>query len=426
MYMRPFERPCPHLCFLTPNQNIQLPTPFPRAQSNTYTPTQDLLVKSRKKPAACPKLPSPTMYPFRQRSTWHSLVVNVLLLSTIASAMALPIEPDPTEPRIEQKIVARGGKAGSSNQDAAVATASKRLRSSGSNEAGASGQDASAQPTEQSPKKPKKPKVRSSGTSEAKATLREVIVGVIIKNGMTKVTTEEDKEIWVKKDKLEPDARCLMALIPSELALRWSQSASDKGLEQVTGYQTTKNPSSPSNFKWERTIDRVHGGSIYGARTTLYPADRIIKIATVEMSQNLKTSLTKDLIQKVTQSRSDKLPNVLSIYELLLHMMRSLKDEYGINVDFDMSPDSEFGEAFWEMLGENGTGEGRVLAETGEDWERELYRQIMVGDIRLDDALLDSGNKVILETLWDKVHLVNNQDDWDEERRKQLERGGQD
>ncbi|KAJ3972584.1 hypothetical protein EV361DRAFT_904721 [Lentinula raphanica] len=243
---------------------------------------------------------------------------------------------------------------------------------------------------------------------------------------MTKVTTEEGKEIWFKKDKLEPDARCLMALIPSELALRWSQSASDKSLAQVTGYQTTKNPSSPSIFKWERTIDRVHGGSIYGARTTLYPADRIIKIATVEMSQNLKTSLTKDLIQKVTQSRSDKLPNVLSIYELLLHMMISLKDEYGINVDFDMSPDSEFGEAFWEMLGENGTGEGRVLAKTGEDWERELYRQIMAGDIRLDDALLDSGNKVILETLWDKVPLVNNQDDWDEERRKQLERGGQD
>ncbi|KAJ3754950.1 hypothetical protein EV360DRAFT_86353 [Lentinula raphanica] len=289
-----------------------------------------------------------------------------------------------------------------------------RLRSSGSNEAGASGQDASTQPTEQSSKKskkPKKPKVKSSSnTSEAKATLREVIVGVIIKNGMTKVTTEEDKEIWVKKDKLEPDARCLMALIPSELALRWSQSASDKSLAQVTGYQTTKNPSSPSIFKWERTIDRVHGGSIYEARTTLYPADRIIKIATVEMSQNLKTSLTKDLIRKVTQSRSDKLPNVLSIYELLLHMMRLLKDEYGINVDFDMSPDSEFGEAFWEMLRENGTGEGRVLAETGEDWERELY----------------SGNKVILETLWDKVSLVNNQDDWDEARRKQLERGGQD
>ncbi|KAJ3715816.1 hypothetical protein C8R42DRAFT_645679 [Lentinula raphanica] len=79
-------------------------------------------------------------------------------------------------------------------------------------------------------------------------------------------------------------------------------------------------------------------------------------------------------------------------------------NEYGIDVDFNMSPDSEF--EYWQR--------------------RELYRQIMAGDIRLNNALLDSGNKVILEMLWDKVSLVNNQDTWDEERRKQLERGGQD
>ncbi|KAJ3715801.1 hypothetical protein C8R42DRAFT_779011 [Lentinula raphanica] len=147
------------------------------------------------------------------------------------------------------------------------------------------------------------------------------------------------------------------------------------------------------------------------------------RVSAVKISENTQVYLTEHITEQVTNSRSDKLPNVLSIYEALLLNRKFLK-----NFSFDISKSSEFGKAFDEMVREKGTGVGRVLSKDRDEWEWELYERIKDGAIALDDNLLDRKNEDILEKLWGEVHplsrYVNDQEDWDEQRRERLALGG--
>ncbi|KAJ3715802.1 hypothetical protein C8R42DRAFT_725605 [Lentinula raphanica] len=173
------------------------------------------------------------MYPFRF-STWHSLAVYVVLLSMIAPAtFALPIESDTTAPRkVGQRIAARAHQAEPSRTNSSVAN----------------------------------------------LTPKELIVTVIIKDGMEKVT-QNGQEKWVPKGKLDPNADWVVAFIPPEAE---DPSQSDREVD-VWGYQTTKDedtaPKGSVLKQWKRTVGQSTQRSLYGAHTTLTSADRVIKIA---------------------------------------------------------------------------------------------------------------------------------------------------
>ncbi|KAJ3771333.1 hypothetical protein FB446DRAFT_111250 [Lentinula raphanica] len=333
------------------------------------------------------------MYPFRL-STWHSLAVYVVLLSMIAPAtFALPIESDTTAPqKVGPRIAARAHQAEPSR------TNSIESRGSGPNEA------------------------KLYHVSVANLTPKELIVTVIIKDGMEKVT-QNGQEKWVPKGKLDPNADWVVAFIPPEVE---DPSQSDREVE-VWGYQTTKDedtaPKGSVLKQWKRTVGQSTQRSLYGAHTTLTSADRVVKIAAVKISGNTQVYLKEHITEQVTNSRSDKLPNVLSIYEVLLLNRKFLR-----NFSFDISKSSEFGKAFDEMVREKGTGAGRVLSKVRDEWEWELYERIKDGAIALDDNLLDRKNEDILEKLWGEVHplsrYVNDQEDWDEQRRERLALGG--
>ncbi|KAJ3972592.1 hypothetical protein EV361DRAFT_127928 [Lentinula raphanica] len=239
---------------------------------------------------------------------------------------------------------------------------------------------------------------------------------------MEKVT-QNGQEKWVPKGKLDPNADWVVAFIPPEAE---DPSQSDREVD-VWGYQTTKDedtaPKGSVLKQWKRTVGQSTQRSLYGAHTTLTSADRVVKIAAVKISENTQVYLTEHITEQVTNSRSDKLPNVLSIYEVLLLNRKFLR-----NFSFDISKSSEFGKAFDEMVREKGTGAGRVLSKDRDEWEWELYERIKDGAIALDDNLLDRKNEDILEKLWGEVHplsrYVNDQEDWDKERRERLALGG--
>ncbi|KAJ3972594.1 hypothetical protein EV361DRAFT_128278 [Lentinula raphanica] len=197
---------------------------------------------------------------------------------------------------------------------------------------------------------------------------------------------------------LEADAHWLMAFIPSA-KLDSSQNAGYRQV-QVWGYQTTKDTASEESIsKWERTVNEKKRRYLYGALTTLSNADRVLKIARVSLPDHAHSCLTRDAIEKVNQSRSERLPDVLSIYELLLINKKLLK-----HVSFDMSKSSEFGMAFDEMVRKKGTGAGGALSKEKDRWEYELYERIWEGKIILDEGLLLRKNQDALEDLWNEVH----------------------
>ncbi|KAJ3771331.1 hypothetical protein FB446DRAFT_789699 [Lentinula raphanica] len=328
------------------------------------------------------------MYPFRLH-TWHSLAVNGLLISMFVTAIALSIESDRTELRIKQRIAAEGNEAGPSYHNAVVPISATPRKFTG-------------EPRNPSPKKAKTSQPRLSRTAQARSTPKEFIVGVIIKNGMEQVT-QNGQEEWVRKEKLDPNADWVMAFIQPE---QLSQSRIHK--VRVWGYQTFRDTVSDESIfnPWKAKVtDGVTAHpSLYGVRVSLSRKDLFLPVGTVKMSENAKSDLTRVMIEDLDQSHSDKLPDVLSIYDVLFISGKRMGKHSRITVvSFDMSESSAFGEAFDEMVRAKGTGAGRVVS-AGDKWEWELYERVKSGTITLRQSLVKRKNQDILEDLWNEVY----------------------
>ncbi|KAJ3761378.1 hypothetical protein EV360DRAFT_80290 [Lentinula raphanica] len=330
------------------------------------------------------------MYLFRI-STWHSLVVHVLLLLIIAAAIALPIERDTAERQEDQRIAAR---AGPSDRNTVVPTSFVKIMPNPS-------------PTD-----------RLFLQREAKtalqwadaATPKDYVLSVRV-GGHAERYKERRADVWV------------LAFIPDE-------TLKEKRTIQVLGYRTIRDTAPQSDFRWTRQVHTQHKKSVYGALVTVSPQHPHYDIATLKMSEETKANLTIDMREDVDEYRIDKLPSALSIYQFAVRVRHQLaKPKYRDIVDvqsFDISKSSEFGQAFNEMVKEKGTGAGDALSEEEDKWEWELYERIESGAVVLEDSL-KLYNRDILEEFWDEadpvLQYIGDQDIWDEERRERLALG---
>ncbi|KAJ3715812.1 hypothetical protein C8R42DRAFT_645674 [Lentinula raphanica] len=287
------------------------------------------------------------MYLFRIVFTRRSRAVHLLhLLSMIATAFALPIDPNTTGRRTERRIAPKGSEGGPSSGLELVSSAAPR-------------------------------KVIDRIETFYFAAL---MGGQMDHDPMT--------------------AEWVMTLVPSAFL---TPGSSQTG--KVWGYRTRRDPQSTSNFEWTRQQSRA-STNVNGASITVTPTRLHIKIGEFQMSQDTKALLTKALTAVVDKKRIDKLPNIPSGYQYALILEDQLKTpqfQHTIRtISWDISKNSEYGEAFDKMIENKASGTGFLLLET-DTWERELYERIKSGKVKLDESL-KSDNHDILEDLWDEVH----------------------
>ncbi|KAJ3763252.1 hypothetical protein EV360DRAFT_66406 [Lentinula raphanica] len=294
------------------------------------------------------------MYLFRLAFTWHSLVANILLLSMILAAIALPMDPSTTTQsegtRKRDRETANLDAAGLSSTNAVVISSEsngsrkllntrppRRQRSAAS---GSKGKVVS--------------KPRPNQSSEARLTPKMYIIAVIIKNG---------KAEWTEKQEVDPLARWVVALILLEDANRIPY--------QFWGYETIRDDSetAQSETRWKMRVEKRHHRFLYGAPVALSERHLVLEIGTLTMSQVMKSLLTKKMRAELATYHSDQLPSVLSIYQfLLLFHQQALKYLHVQVHSFDISEFSDFGKAFKQMVRKKGTGAGGVMSQ----WEWEL------------------------------------------------------
>ncbi|KAJ3839242.1 hypothetical protein F5878DRAFT_617004 [Lentinula raphanica] len=210
----------------------------------------------------------------------------------------------------------------------------------------------------------------------------EFIIIVIIENG---------KAEWTEQHEVDPLARWVMALIPSEDL--------NRSRRQVWGYQTIRYKwETESETKWKMKVAEDRKRYLYGALATLSDKHLLLKIGAVSMSLTTQYTLTTRMRAELHEYRSDELPNVPSIYQFLLLFHKvALEDSHTKVHRFDISESSEFGKAFKQMVRKKGTGAtpGGVMSQ----WEWELYERIQSGAIILEDSLWKHRNKDILVNL---------------------------
>ncbi|KAJ3771334.1 hypothetical protein FB446DRAFT_740930 [Lentinula raphanica] len=198
-------------------------------------------------------------------------------------------------------------------------------------------------------------------------------------------------------------AEWLMAFVPAAFLTT--------GSGKVWGYRTRRNPHSTSNFKWARQQSRALK-NVNGASITVNPTRLHIKIGEFQMSQDTKALLTKALTVVVDKKRIDKLPNIPSGYQFALILEDQLKTpqfQHTVRIiSWDISKTSEYGGTFDRMIENKSSGTGFLLLET-DRWERELYKRIESGEVKLDESL-KSDNRDILEDLWNEVHGTGHPD----------------
>ncbi|KAJ3769817.1 hypothetical protein FB446DRAFT_746443 [Lentinula raphanica] len=343
------------------------------------------------------------MYFLKIVFTWRSLAVHVLLLSVITTVIALPIN---SSTKSSEETRERDGKkarsdltVSSSNPESHDNTRTpkkQKTAGSSSNEAGPSG-NVDIAIAEASDAK----------SSEAPSTLQELIIAVIIEGG---------KELWNRGEDVNAEATWFMAIVAVE---QFARIGRKKDRPRVYAYQTIRegrtegNMESQFNSKWtRRRIATKNQNDLYGKQIDLSPQHLIFEIARVTTTSELRTirhKLFQVMRQRFGEYRSDRLPNVPSIYQsvLLLHNA-TLHEPDVIAVQpktLEISESSGFGKAFYKMVEKKGTGVGQKLS-VKEKWEWELYQRITSGAIVLKDSLLEHKNKDILEDLWDEVYEV--------------------
>ncbi|KAJ3769815.1 hypothetical protein FB446DRAFT_791036 [Lentinula raphanica] len=303
------------------------------------------------------------MYLFRNIFMRGSLAVHVLLLLIIATAIALPMNSSTSE-----KTQKRAGKKARSDVTvpSSKARTLKKLKMAGSgfNEAGPSGS------------------IHDAKSSETPSTPQELIIVVIIEGG---------KELWTRRKEVSSQANWFMAMLPVEQLANIDDDSDDHRV-RVLAYRTIRDMASHSNYKWARqpAYNRLH--AVYGRQVELSKNYLILEIARVTTKipiSNIRHSLARSMRNNFYEYRSDKLPNVPSIYQSLILLHNATLHEPGVaHVEpeiLNVSKSSEFGKAFYQMVEKKGTGVGQELS-VEQKWE--------------------GANHDILEDLWDEVYEV--------------------
>ncbi|KAJ3771328.1 hypothetical protein FB446DRAFT_789696 [Lentinula raphanica] len=245
----------------------------------------------------------------------------------------------------------------------------------------------------------------SSTTSDPKFMLKTYVLGVANRD----TSHDDQKADWVAVMVPEED------LTPS------------KPEKYFYGYQTLKSPNSDN--EWHRQVKSGRKSSLNGVSVIVTENLRLLRIGSVRMSQDTKGYLSTDVRKDVDKDRVDRIPNIPSIYQLMILLHRQMdKPKYEGKVkiiDFDISDSSEFGKAAKNMVELKGTGTGKVLSEEQAKWECALYKRIENGGLANTlEKSLALKNKDILVDLRDEVdpilELINDQDEWDKERTERL------
>ncbi|KAJ3754952.1 hypothetical protein EV360DRAFT_73277 [Lentinula raphanica] len=323
------------------------------------------------------------MYLLRIVFMRRSRAVQLLLLSMIATAFALPINYDTTEQHTEQRIIPRSNEAGpSSGHELAFSAASEKIIARGPH----SGEFFSLVISLQHD---------SEYYDSWVDTVNKKFKFAVHIGGKAEWTEDLNSHTYHL-------GKWLIGITPPNLF--------EQQTPQARGYRTIRNPASQSDFKWEQQRASNNPASVNGAVVAVTPQHTHFVIATLEMSENTKKDLNDAMRPVIDQHRIDKIPTILSIYQYAVLFQRKLaekefRDIVKIIGKFDISETSPFRKAFNHMVKEKITGAGDVLEEKVDIWEWELYEQVKHHgpDVILEKSL-DRQNRDILEDLWNKVH----------------------
>ncbi|KAJ3972500.1 hypothetical protein EV361DRAFT_905205 [Lentinula raphanica] len=195
------------------------------------------------------------------------------------------------------------------------------------------------------------------------------------------------------------------------------ENESDLGSKKFYGYQTQWQ--SPAQWTIARTEKqrRLYGASVHISKKTEYPP---IIIGTATMTQiALNKKITPEVHEAVIKHHSDKLPNLVSIYQYLIHLEGVLKkfstnaiNTHAVGTDnnkqssvtdidkrplvtnlvFDISDSSKFMKAFKEMIEKKSSAAGFQL-NPSYPWEMDLYDRIGTGKLTVPEMVKEENKK---------------------------------
>ncbi|KAJ3752802.1 hypothetical protein EV360DRAFT_88396, partial [Lentinula raphanica] len=194
------------------------------------------------------------------------------------------------------------------------------------------------------------------------------------------------------------------------------ENESDLGSKKFYGYQTQWQ--SPAQWTIARTEKqrRLNGASVHISKKE-YPC---IIIGTATTTPNaLRKEITPEVHEAVIKHHSDKLPNLVSIYQYLIHLEEVLKkfstndiDTHAVGTDnnkqssvtdidkrplvtnlvFDISDSSKFMKAFKEMIEKKSSAAGFQL-NPSYPWEMDLYDRIGTGKLTVPEMVKEENKK---------------------------------
>ncbi|KAJ3715988.1 hypothetical protein C8R42DRAFT_203849 [Lentinula raphanica] len=195
------------------------------------------------------------------------------------------------------------------------------------------------------------------------------------------------------------------------------ENESDLGSKKFYGYQTQWQ--SPAQWTIARTEKQrsLYGASVHISKKTEYPPIIIGTATMTEIALNKK--ITPEVHEAVIKHHSDKLPNLVSIYQYLIHLEGVLKkfstnaiDTHAVGTDnnqqssvtdidkrplvtnlvFDISDSSKFMKAFKEMIEKKSSAAGFQL-NPSYPWEMDLYDRIGTGKLTVPEMVKEENKK---------------------------------
>ncbi|KAJ3821472.1 hypothetical protein F5880DRAFT_820515 [Lentinula raphanica] len=163
------------------------------------------------------------------------------------------------------------------------------------------------------------------------------------------------------------------------------ENESDLGSKKFYGYQTQWQ--SPAQWTIARTEKqrRLYGASVHISKKTEYPP---IIIGTATMTQiALNKKITPEVHEAVIKHHSDKLPNLVSIYQYLIHLEGVLK-KFSTNAINTHA----FMKAFKEMIEKKSSAAGFQL-NPSYPWEMDLYDRIGTGKLTVPEMVKEENKK---------------------------------
>ncbi|KAJ3715987.1 hypothetical protein C8R42DRAFT_778727 [Lentinula raphanica] len=244
---------------------------------------------------------------------------------------------------------------------------------------------------EESPKRPRGSYKYHDHANGSKAPLRKYYI-VVCPQSKQKVESEQYSD---------PKATWTVGFVQAE-------KESDLSGKILCGYRTvqTQPPAKPFAGEWEFVVDKnqprktgLCQAVANISKTKKHPC-LIIGVATMTVV-TLQKQINPKVYDAVIKHHSDKLPNLVSVYQYLIHLEKVLKEpslkdinKYPLvtNLEFDISDSSEFMKAFRKMILVKGSAAGFQL-NSSHPWELDLYNRIEKEKLEVPDMVKDQNKK---------------------------------